>query len=147
MNIIVKLEPKLPQDFRITFNELKDWHYGKFKPNSKSSKSGLTLKIRSWKGAEIIYEDNNIIAGRFKIDAIMKDNSKAKIPFDFMIGKLIFEKTKHRIRAKTLSLYYNQLEEKQISSINKKTVDTLMPECFEKLKQYKSFLEQKNIKS
>ena len=87
--ITIKLKKELPEDFGIEYEEIDEWHLGKFKPNKESSNKGVKINLNSWKEVEIIYEDPKMIAGRFAMEA-----DEAPMIFDFMIAEYIFETKK-----------------------------------------------------
>lgn len=70
MKIIIKLQPKLPEDFNITYDELKDWYLGKYKPNPNQTDELYELDIKSIEEIELIYEDAYCVGGKFNIPVV-----------------------------------------------------------------------------
>ena len=134
--IKLDLQQKLPDDFLIKYDELNNWHYGKYKPDPTLESSPFKLKIRSWKEVEIIYNNTKMIAGKFNVKAIDRSGEEIDIPFHFIVAKLIKENSKNRVRWKTLYEFFNNFTQKEIDSVNRKVVDQLMPECFERIRQH-----------
>lgn len=140
--INLDLKDTLPPDFTISFNELKDWHLAKYKPSSQSDivsvKFGPATKIN------LIYDDPHYFAGRFKLKYKIGEK-ESDASFDFMIAKHIKDRTKNICRWN--SALFSKLTKSQVDYINKKVVDQIMPECFERLRLHKEFLKQKKINS
>ena len=140
MKIIIKLQPTLPEDFNITYDELKDWHLGKYKPNSNQANEIYKLGIKSLEEIELVYEDAYCVAGKFNIPVVSQSDKKELNTY-FMIAKHILEKTKNRSGFKIDS--FNQLTEKQSSTIHAKFIDDIVPKCLERLRQHNECLRQK----
>ncbi|MCO6447410.1 MAG: hypothetical protein J5I67_07155 [Ignavibacterium album] len=140
MKIIIKLQQTLPEDFNITYEELKDWYLGKYKPNPNQSDELYKLDIKSIEDIELIYEDAHCVAGKFKIPVVALSDKK-ELNADFMIAKHILERTKHRSGFRIDG--FNQLTEKQVNAIHAKFIDDIVPKCLERLRQHNEFLRQK----
>ena len=138
--IKVNLQPNLPDDFPIKYEEMDDWHLGKYKPNKDPSNKGMNIKLNAWNEAEILYEDAKFIAGQFTIEA-----DEEIIPFEFMIAKFLYEKSRNKIRM--TCPYFNRLSEKELNSFHRISANQLMPECLERMRLYNEFLRQKNKKA
>lgn len=140
MKIIIKLQPTLPEDFNITYDELKDWYLGKYKPNPNQTDELYKLDIKSIEEIELIYEDAYCVGGKFNIPVVAQSDKK-ELNADFMIAKHILERTKHRSGFRIDG--FNRLTEKQVNAIHEKFIDDIVPKCLERLRQHNEFLRQK----
>lgn len=140
MKIIIKLKPTLPEDFNITYDELKDWHLRKYKPNPNQTVELYKLNIKSIEDIELIYEDAHCVAGKFNLPVMGQSDIK-ELNVDFMIAKHILERTKNRSGFRTDD--FNQLTENQVDAIHAKFIDDIVPKSLERLRQHNEFLRQK----
>ncbi|KAB2852758.1 MAG: hypothetical protein PHY57_11155 [Ignavibacterium sp.] len=140
MKIIIKLQQTLPEDFNITYEKLKDWYLGKYKPNPNLTDEIYKLNIKSIAEIELIFEDAHCVAGKFNLPVMGQSDIK-ELNVDFMIAKHILERTKHRSGFRIDN--FNQLTEKQVNAIHAKFIDDIVPKCLERLRQHNEFLRQK----
>lgn len=140
---MIKLSEVIPEDFSITYEELVEWHLGKYKTNPEIKSDIYKMDLKSIDEVTIIFENVQCVVGRFSITlkgAIGNDSMK----IDFMIAKHIRENTKNRVAFRTE--IFNRLTEKQVKSLHAKIIDEIVPASLEKLRQYNEFLRQKNLK-
>jgi len=136
-NIILNLSPQLPKEFPITYEEVKNWQLVKYQPKGKNKMEKFEICKRTSLQLELIYNDQDIIAGQFYIP-IKKNNrtpdeikNLSELQAHFLIAKNLFETKKNRCRFKIQ--HYDQLTEGQEFYIHKKFNDTLMPLCLLKI--------------
>lgn len=141
--IIINLSNNLPEDFSISFDELSSWNLNKYKPVYKSEKDSPSLKLQSFEEVELICDNPQFIAGRFRIPVDDGEGKISKIPFDFMIAKYILERKKNRSAFRTP--FFDKLSGVQIRNIHGKVVDGIMPECLKKIRERNEFLRQKKL--